>query len=195
MSFNIKYLTQEETKRLFEVIKKKGSKRDQAMFKVIYDYGLRASEVGLLLIDDVDLKRRKIKIQRLKDGYTGEKPITSDTAKVLKAYIEERKKKKDFNPILFISKKQNPISRNRLHEIFCKYAEEANLPKDKRHVHVLRHSIATHLLDAGQPIEYVQDHLGHKSINSTSIYAKITDKKRTQVFREMERSSQIVKIG
>ena len=83
----IKYLTQEETARLFSKIK---SKRDRAMFNVIYKYGLRASEAGLLKIEDVDLERRRIKIWRLKGGVSGEYGIFSDTARLLKAYLKER---------------------------------------------------------------------------------------------------------
>jgi len=70
----IKYLTQEEVSRLFSKIH---DKRDRAMFNVVYKYGLRASEVGLLKIDDVDLERRRIRVYRLKGGVSGEYGIFS----------------------------------------------------------------------------------------------------------------------
>ncbi len=58
------------------------------MFNTIYKYmGLRASEVGLLKIDDVDLYRRRIRIYRLKGGVSGECGIFSDTARLRKAYL------------------------------------------------------------------------------------------------------------
>lgn len=191
MAFNVKYLTQEEMKRLFNAIQRGGSKRDRAMFKVIYDYSLRASEVGLLRVEDVDLSRRKIMVRRLKSGLDGEKLIKSDTARILTAYLEERD---DFYLALFPSRRKRPISRQQLDFLFRRYARKAKLPEDKRHVHTLRHSIATHLLDAGLSIVYVQDHLGHVSIATTAIYARITDKKRDEAFRIMERSNQIVKM-
>jgi len=50
-------------------------------------------------------------------------------------------------------------------------------------------------LDAGVSLEFVQDHLGHQSIRSTSIYARITDQRRAAVFRELEASPWIVRPG
>jgi integrase/recombinase XerD len=61
-------------------------------------------------------------------------------------------------------------------------------------VHSLRHSIAVHILDAGEDIAYVQDHLGHKNIRNTQIYAKILTAKRETVMRRLEYTSQVVKL-
>ena len=63
-----------------------------------------------------------------------------------------------------------------------------------RSVHALRHSIAVHLLDAGRGIEYVADHLGHKNIQNTRIYAQISHPLREQVFRDLERHPKIVRF-
>ena len=73
------------------------------------------------------------------------------------------------------------------------YADKAGLA-GQFSVKALRHSIATHLLEAGQGIEYVQDHLGHVNIQNTMIYARITDRRREKVFQQLERSSEIVKL-
>jgi integrase/recombinase XerD len=61
-------------------------------------------------------------------------------------------------------------------------------------IHALRHSIATHLLEAGRGIEYVADHLGHRNIQNTRVYAQITNSLREQVFRELEQHPKIVRI-
>jgi integrase/recombinase XerD len=60
-------------------------------------------------------------------------------------------------------------------------------------VHALRHSMAVHLLEAGRGIEYMADHLGHKNIQNTRIYAQITNPLREQVFRELEQHPKIVR--
>ena len=57
------------------------------------------------------------------------------------------------------------------------------------------HSMAVHLLEAGRGIEYVADHLGHKNIQNTRIYAQITHPLREQVFRELEHHPKIVRIS
>lgn len=183
----IQYLTQEELQRLFGKIH---DKRDRALFDLVYKHGLRASEVGLLRRDDVDLERGQIRIHRVKGGNSGTFPLFRDSIRILKAYLATRA---DFSPTLFPSKKKNPISRKRIFALFEEYARKAKLPDEKRHPHVLRHSIATHLLESGQNMEMVQDWLGHTYITSTQIYGKITDRRRSEAHREAERSIAVVK--
>ena len=65
-----------------------------------------------------------------------------------------------------------------------KYGEKAKIPKSKRHFHVLKHSIATHLLDDGEAdIRFVQDWLGHADIKNTTIYAVLSNKSRDKKAR------------
>ena len=76
--------------------------------------------------------------------------------------------------------------------LFC-YAKKAGIKG--RSVHGLRHSIAVHLLEAGQGIEYVADHLGHKNIQNTRIYAQITTSLRQEVFAKLEHHPKIVRVA
>jgi integrase/recombinase XerD len=124
----IKYLTQEELKRFFSKIT---SKRDRALFLTIYKYGLRASEAGLLRLEDVDLTKCKIKIYRLKNGISDEYHIFSDTQRVLKSYLKTREN--DFVSALFMSRKKNPIARRTIDDLFKYYSKKARLPKEKQH--------------------------------------------------------------
>ena len=89
--------------------------------------------------------------------------------------------------------RQGDLSPQRIQQLFKQYSRKAGLHPHVS-VHSLRHSIATHLLDAGQGIEYVQDHLGHVNIENTQIYAKVTDRRRAEVFQALETSSDIVHI-
>ena len=115
----VKYLTQEEVARFFSKIK---DQRNRAMFNTTYKYGLRASEVGMLKIDDVDLDRRRIRIYRLKGGISVEYGIFSDTARLLKAYLKTRHG--DFHSALFLSKKKNAISRKTIDDLVPQVCEE-----------------------------------------------------------------------
>jgi integrase len=67
-----KYLTQDELKKFFDTI---SSPRDKALFVLIYHYGLRVEEVTMISVEDVNLKNHRIRIQRLKNGLGGEKPL------------------------------------------------------------------------------------------------------------------------
>src|SRR5512143_1978820 len=102
----IHFLTLDETIRLFRAI---GThRRDRALFLVAYRHGLRASEVGLLRVEDLDSKALRIMVHRLKGSHSGAHPLQPDEAKVLKAWLRTRP---DASPVLFTSKRGDPISR------------------------------------------------------------------------------------
>jgi integrase len=174
----IKFLTLDEAKRLFSVIE---SKRDKAIFLLAYRHGLRASEVGLLRKADIDLKTLRVMIHRKKGSLSGEYPLQADEVRVLKAYLKTRS---DSLPYLFPSRKGSPISRAMLDVLIKGYGEKAKLPEDKRHFHVLKHSIATHLLDKGAELRFLQDWLGHANIQNTVIYAQVSIGNREAKARE-----------
>lgn len=181
-----KYLSQGEVRALFRVI---GEIRDRALFSLLYLYGLRVSEVSLLGVSDVDLDRHRILIRRVKSGVWGEKPLFESTERMLRRYLEVRNG--SLSPALFPGRQGSPLGKRRVQELFSTFREEAGLPETAT-CHSLRHSIATHLLDAGLPLAFVQDHLGHKNPASTAIYARISDPARTAFFQRLESSPWIV---
>ncbi len=71
----IEFLTEDEPKRLFKAITGDGNKRDRALFLTGYRHGLRASEIGLLQISDIDFQKMRLNVRRLKDSYSGVNPI------------------------------------------------------------------------------------------------------------------------
>ena len=163
--------------------------RDKALFGLIYLYGLRASEATSLKLSDIDFQKKRIFIRRVKGGISGERPLFKDAERLVRTYLEVRLETGDG---LFTGREGN-LSRQRIYQLFKGYAREAGL--DVRYsVHCLRHSIATHLLDAGEGIEFVRDHLGHRNIQNTMIYAQITDRGREEAFRRVERSTKIARI-
>ena len=88
------------------------------------------------------------------------------------------------SPVLFPSRRGLPISRQMLDVLMKEYAELAAIPEGKRHFHVLKHSIATHLLDAGAELRFVQDWLGHSNIQNTVIYTALVSTSREAKARE-----------
>ena len=186
VSKKIYFLTQDETKRLFAVIK---NKRDRAIFLVAYRHGLRASEIGLLMQNDIDDKQGRINIQRLKGSRSNVYPMQPDTLKTVRAYLRTRE---DQSPYLFISNRGTPIDRRTLLWLMHKYGSVAKLPKEKQKFHCLKHSIATHLLDAGADLSFVQDWLGHSNIQNTTIYARLTSATRDAKARKLFANHKII---
>lgn len=164
----IHFLTQDELRRLFKVIR---SKRDKAIFLVAYRHGLRASEIGLLQKADVDMKQGRISIHRLKGPISAVYPMPPDVMKAVRSYLRTRT---DESPSLFVSNRNLPIGRFMLLHLMQTYGELAGIAPEKRKFHCLKHTIATHLLDAGADLSFVKDWLGHANIQNTTIYARLT---------------------
>lgn len=143
----------------------------------------------MLQIEDVDLPRGRIRIERAKNSQGGEYLLQGDEVKALKVWLQKRKNN---NPWLFPSRRGLPISRRTLDYMMKGYGKRASIPTDKRHFHVLKHSIATHLLEAGADIRFVQDWVGHKNIQNTIVYAQITNRARDEQAKKLFASPLIV---
>ena len=120
-------------------------------------------------------------LHRLKGSLSGEHPLQTDEARALKAWLKSRDTD---SPILFPSRRGLPISRQMLDVLMKHYGEEASIPKDKRHFHALKHSIATHLLDADADLRFVHDWLGHSNIQNTVIYTALVSTSREAKARQ-----------
>ena len=153
------------------------SPRDYAIFRVGYHHGLRASEVGMIQMSDYHpaprMEHDRLMIHRLKGSVSAEVRIIPAAAEAIRRWV--RKRGSQPGP-LFLSQRRRPISRQRLDELVKFYGKKAGIPEDKRHFHSLRHTCGTSLLSEQQlDVAQVQNHLGHKSIQSTMIYAQITE--------------------
>lgn len=172
----VQYLSTEQTEALFRSIPPAAT-RDRAMFDLIYRHGLRRTEAALLRIEHV--QNGKVWIGRVKNGVSGAYPLHPTTKRLLTAYLDERPD--TAGPFLIVSRQtrgRRPLSPSTIYQRFREYARQAGLPQEHQHVHVLRHSIAVHLMNAGWGAADVQDWLGHRNIASTMIYGKVTNQRR-----------------
>jgi site-specific recombinase XerD len=186
----IAYLTREEAERFFRSIPQ-GNLRDRLLFDLIYRHGLRRGESGLLTLDDV--RGGKIWIARLKRGVSGGYPLHPRSKQLLRGYLGIRPA--DGSSFLFRGRRRSgaPLSGGEVNRLFHKYATLARLPESRQHVHVLRHSIGVHLMNAGWDIADVQDWLGHRHISSTMIYAQVTNQRREARYKATLRSREIAR--
>ena len=170
----IVHLSKDEVERFFAAIPL-DNMRDRLLFEMMYRYGLRRREAALIRREHIS---ERIWITRLKGGVSGEYPIHPTTRRLLWPYLGERGDSE--NPYLFFTRQSGtkPLSPSTIYGSFRRYAGAAEIPRERQHPHVLRHSIATHLLDAGWDIADVQDWIGHADIKSTQVYARVTNKRR-----------------
>jgi len=150
--------------------------KHKAILMTIYSAGLRISELINLRIKDIDSKRMQIRVEQgkgKKDRYT---LLGQKTLEILRKYVTEYKPKE----WLFEGVYGNKYSQKGIQAILRKSVEKVGLKK-RISVHTLRHSFATHLLEAGTDIRYIQSLLGHSSGKTTEIYTHITTKGFDQI--------------
>lgn len=186
-----RYLTQAELAAFLQAIRSGGSLRDLVLFGLMYRFGLRAVEVTYLLLEDLDLARKRITIRRAKGGEPKEYPLPADLVQLLRRYLRKRP---DRGPFLFVSREatnQKGMAQQRVRQLFKRYAAAAGLPANLAS-HALRHAIAVHALQEGFGLEYIADLLGHTSTRSTAIYAQIVAPAREAMMRRLDVSRHIV---
>ena len=170
----VKYLTNEEIKRFFDVI---GSTRDRLIFNFLYHYGLRVGEACSLKLSDLTAQLIEIKISRSKGGISRTYSISLPDAKLIKKWLKLRQEfpNSDGNPYLFITKRSlsGPISQINVQKAHDRYSKLAGIEKSKSHPHVWRHSCAIKLLESGKDIFFIKSYLGHRSLQSSLVYLEI----------------------
>lgn len=194
-SNKIKYLTQEETKNLFNSIKNFDSThsvRDLAIFRVAYKCGLRVSEIALIKLQDYNAAKSELYCKRLKGSCNNTIRLDNETKNALDKYIKENNISSN-SEVLFKSQKNNPISRQTLDYLMKKYCTLANIAdKKKYHFHTLKHTTAVHLAESDMDIKELQWWLGHKTVTNTEIYFQFTTKQQEKMYTKLEEKSEMV---
>ena len=173
------HLSPEEILAVLKAARSRSS-RDLGMILLAYRHGLRASEVCELKLTDVDLKAGSVSIRRLKGSLHTTQPLYRhkgqpllDEVAALRAWMRERQP--DGSDFLFLSQKGGRLHRSQFFRVFRTCAEAAGLPPTKRHPHVLKHSLASHLIAGNVNLALVRQCLGHKAIGSTMKYVAVSD--------------------
>lgn len=180
-------LTVEEVSKLLDSIK--GDKpldlRNEAMFELIYACGFRVSELVNLKINNLHLTSKMIQVigKGAKERLV---PVNDYAIKVLRKYLLEArplllKDAKD-SGFIFLNNNGQVLSRVGFFKLLKNLAKEAGIEKDIS-PHTLRHSYATHLLEAGVDLRYIQELLGHEDISTTQIYTHLSLAKVKEVYK------------
>ena len=153
------------------------------MIEVLYGCGLRVSELIDLKISNINFKENYLKVDG-KGDKTRFVPLAAYTAKLLKEYISHvrsgYKINKKCEDILFLNSRGSAMSRVIVFIIIKELTEKAGINK-KISPHTFRHSFATHLLQNGADLRYIQEMLGHSSITTTEIYTHLKNEELRDV--------------
>lgn len=155
--------------------------KHKAILMLAYSGGLRVGELINVKIKDIDSTRMQIRIEQSKgkkDRYT---LLSAKLLDILRTYFKEYKPK----VYLFEGQSRDQYSKRSIQSIMQASVKKAGIKKDVS-VHTLRHSFATHLLESGTDLRYIQVLLGHESSKTTEIYTHITTKGFDQIVNPMD---------
>lgn len=173
-------LSQDEVIRIFEAVQ---NIKHKAILSVVYSSGLRLGEVVRLKVNDIDRERMVIHIKQgkgRKDRYT---VLSEVTLKLLELYA----KTTTLDTWLFPGAKEGKhLSERSVQKIFEKALIGAGIRKEVS-LHSLRHSFATHLLENGTDLRYIQELLGHKDVKTTERYTHVRRKDVMRIQSPLDR--------
>lgn len=167
-------LSKEEIKAILEAPK---NIKHKAMLSMIYSCGLRRSELLNLKPNDIDSKRNVVQIRQSKGKKDRITPLSPKILELLRNYYKE------YSPKTYLfegQEKNTQYSPRSLEEVLKKSIKLATIKKPVT-LHWLRHSYATHLLESGTDLRYIQELLGHNSSKTTEIYTHVSTKNIQQI--------------
>ena len=151
--------------------------RDAAILELFYSSGLRLAELGALDVRDIDPFNETVRVL----GKGSKERIVPVGEPALEAIQQYRRRARVESGPLFISKLRKRLGPGSIWTLVKKYLRLAQIPVPAS-PHKLRHSFATHLLDAGADLRSVQSLLGHASLSTTQIYTHVTTERLKKAY-------------
>ena len=156
--------------------------RNLTLIDFMYSTACRVSELCAVRVSDIDFEEDFVKLFG-KGSKQRIVPIGSELKINLSKYLKFRDELNTQEPYLFLSKNINQLDRTAIFRIIKKSATLSDNALSV-HPHTLRHSAATHMLEAGCDLRTLQELLGHTSVSTTKIYTKLTKEFLVEIFKE-----------
>jgi site-specific recombinase XerD len=163
-----KHISQRDIRKLFATVE---NTKHALMLKICYGMGLRVSEIVNLKITDIDSGNMQVLIARAKGKKDRYVNLPESILEDLRNYYRQYRPKK----FLFEGQEGGKYSIRSVQHVFKNALEKAKINKNVG-IHSLRHSFATHLLENGTDVSFIQQLLGHNDIETTMKYAKVAQK-------------------
>jgi type 1 fimbriae regulatory protein FimB/type 1 fimbriae regulatory protein FimE len=166
------YLTRAEVDRLITAAKVTGryGARDATMIVLAYRHGLRVGELIRLRWDQVDFDTSHLHVNRLKGSVSGRHPLDGSELRALR----QLQRAWPLGTHIFQSERRTPLHADQVRKIVTRAGRVAGLPFPV-HPHMLRHSCGYALVNQGCDVRVIQDYLGHKNIQHTVTYTRLSD--------------------
>jgi integrase/recombinase XerD len=155
--------------------------RDRAMLELFYSCGLRRAELCRLELTDLNTERRTLTIRRGKGKKDRVVPVGARAVAWLERYLKEVRPRLSLDtrtPAFFLTGYGDAFNPDVLSRMTADWMKAAGL---KGSCHLLRHTCATHMLEGGADIRYIQQLLGHEKLETTAIYTEVTIRQLQEV--------------
>jgi site-specific recombinase XerD len=148
--------------------------RNRALLELLYGCGLRASEAVTLDVADLDLRGKTLHVREGKGGKERMLPVGRGATLATKDWLAVRRSllKGPDHGALFLASNGKRLGDEGVSKVFA-HVNKRRVGKRRVHPHLLRHSIAVHLLRGGADVRHVQEFLGHASLDTTKIYLRL----------------------
>jgi integrase len=149
--------------------------RDRAVILLMATYGFGAAEVAALDLEDIDWKRRTIRLRRPKTGSATTLPLVPTVGRALAEYISRRRPRHATTRAVFVLHRMphDRLTTSGIRHRVAECGEKARISVPRLGGHVLRHTHASRQIDLGASPKVVSDILGHRSPSSTSVYVRV----------------------
>ena len=157
--------------------------RDRALLELFYSTGMRRTELCCLEMSDLNTERRTIHIRKGKGNKDRMVPVGQRAIQWLERYLKEVRPRLSLDTrtlALFLTGYGEPFNPDVISRMVTDWMEKANLVK-RGSCHMLRHTCATHMLEGGADIRYIQQLLGHAKLDTTAIYTEVSIKQLQEV--------------
>jgi len=149
--------------------------RDRAILMLLAVYGLRCGEVVRLRLEDLDWEKEILYVNRSKTAKSQKFPFSQTVGDAILLYLKEVRPNTDSCRAVFITRRApyRPLSPSAIFQIVSRRLKPINSSLKHHGPHALRHACATRLINEGISLKEIGDHLGHQSLESTRIYARV----------------------
>lgn len=173
-------LSEPEVRRLLEAAE---TLKEQAILMTLYSAGLRLSELLHLKVKDIDSTKMQIRIREGKGGKDRNVVLSRKLLEVLRRYFRQYRPE---SWLFYGQTPQQPLDERTVQRMVRRLSGKAGLRQGVT-THTLRHSFATHLLEHGTELPYIQELLGHRSFRTTLLYTRVSPRALNKVISPLDR--------
>ncbi len=169
------YLTQRQLRLLLASWDRRTAqgRRDLAIGLCLARLGMRAAEVAALVLEDLNWRQRTLRLNQSKNGHPAQLPIWSDVGQAIADYLRAGRPAGSYRQVFLHHQPARPMDRKAISQVIRRGLHRCGIEVPRPGAHLLRHTLASHLVQNGASLKEVADLLRHRHLNSAAVYAHL----------------------